>query len=205
MQKISTILTGILLVAVAVLFYLHFSSDKHGGKNPSFNGKNNSKDSFCAGKQVVAYVELDSLYTQVAFIKAKRSELELDQKNLSDQYNNQYNILEAEKAKFIKRGSAITQQEAQEFQDKYLQRQQEIETQKQANGQALATKGAKVMDEMQVTLRDFLKEYNKDKKFTYILATGTGLDYLFYKDSSLNITPEIVKGLNEKIKANGKP
>lgn len=205
MQKISTILTGVLLVAVAVLFYLHFSSGKLGGKNSSVSGRSNSKDSFCAGKQVVAYVELDSLYTQVAFIKARRSELEMEQRNLSEQYNNEYNVLEAEKAKFIKRGNAVTQQEAQEFSDKYMQRQQEIESQKQANGQALAAKGAKVMDDMQIKLRDFLHEYNKDKKFTYILATGTGLDYLFYKDSSLNITPEIVKGLNEKIKPNGKP
>ena len=30
-----------------------------------------------------------------------------------------------------------------------------------------------------------MNEYNKEKKYTYILATGTGLIICFYKDSTL--------------------
>ena len=56
------------------------------------------------------------------------------------------------------------------------------------------------MEDMQRRLKDFMNDYNKDKRYTYILATGTGLDYLFYKDSVLNITADVVKGLNEKMK-----
>jgi len=64
----------------------------------------------------------------------------------------------------------------------------------------LAEKGARIMEDMQGKLKDFMNDYNKEKKYTLIFTTGTGLDYFLYKDSSLNITSEIVKGLNSKMK-----
>jgi outer membrane protein len=44
-------------------------------------------------------------------------------------------------------------------------------------------------------VQDFLAEYNKDKRFDYILSYEPG--FMFYKDESLNITDDVVKGLNE--------
>jgi hypothetical protein len=43
-------------------------------------------------------------------------------------------------------------------------------------------------------------DYNKEKNYLYILTTGTGLDYMVYKDSTLNITEDVVVGMNEKLK-----
>ena len=75
-----------------------------------------------------------------------------------------------------------------------------MEMTKQTQTQALAEDNAKFLQDMQAKLKDFLAVYNKQKKYTYILATGTGLDYLFYKDSTLNITQDVVKGLNDQVK-----
>ena len=57
------------------------------------------------------------------------------------------------------------------------------------------------MDEIQKKLKDFLNTYNKTKNYQYILTTGTGLDYMLYKDSTFNITYDVVKGMNEKMKS----
>ena len=56
------------------------------------------------------------------------------------------------------------------------------------------------MDDIQKKLKEFLTDYNKDKKYMYILTTGTGLDYMVYKDSSLNITNDVIRGMNEKMR-----
>ena len=56
------------------------------------------------------------------------------------------------------------------------------------------------MDGIQKKLKDFLADYNKDKKYMYIFTTGTGLDYMVFKDSSLNITKEVIQGMNAKMK-----
>ena len=79
-----------------------------------------------------------------------------------------------------------------------------VEANKQSKSEKLADRGARMMEEMQNTLKDFLNEYNADKKYTYIMATGSRFDFLIYKDSTLNITDDIIKGLNEKMKSKGK-
>lgn len=199
MKQFSIVLNILLVAAVATLFYLHFNGNK------KLNAEKHTsnywvKDSCGDNIPVVAYVELDSLNNNVSFIKVRKKELEAEQKSITREYENAYRSLTAEKDEFLKKGNAITQQEAEVFQSKLAQKQQEIEANRQTKAQRLAEKGAKIMEDMQSRVRAFMKEYNKTKNYSYILATGTGLDYLFFKDSTLNITTDVIRGLNEQMK-----
>jgi outer membrane protein len=205
MKQFSNVLNVVLAVAVAVLFYLHFSSNKKPVVTENNVPANIQKDSSTTKIPIVAYVELDSLNNNVTFIKQRKKELEAEQKAIVAEYENSYRALTAERDQFVKKGNAITQQEAEAFQAKLQQRQQEIESTKQAKAQRLAEKGAKILEDMQAKVRAFMKEYNKNKNYSYILATGTGLDYLFYKDSTLSITNDVIKGLNGQMKDSVKP
>ncbi len=199
MKQFSTILNIVLLIAVSVLFYLHFAGNK---KNVAQCNTIARKDSCAAGQQI-AYVELDSINNNVTYIKQQKKELEAEQKQIANEYENAYHEMEAAKNNFLKRGNAITQREAEEFQNKLLQQQQQVEATKQAKGQKLAEKGSRMMEEMQTKIKIFLNDYNKEKQYNYILATSSGFDYLFFKDSTKNITSEIVKGLNDKMNKKG--
>ncbi len=200
MKQFSFVVNIFLVAAVAVLYYLHFNSNKKLSAVGKITNNYRQKDS-CGDKiPIVAYVELDSLNNNVTFIKLRKKELEAEQKVIANDYETSYRALTIERDEFLKKGNAITQQEAETFQAKLGQRQQEIETAKQTKAQRLAEKGAKIMEDMQGKVRTFMKEYNKDKNYSYILATGTGLDYLFFKDSTLNITNDVIKGLNAQMK-----
>ena len=203
MKNLSLVLNVVLLVAVGVLYYLHFS-----GKTPS-----NSKPVMAAvpkpaitgnGQVAIAYVELDSLNENISYIKTKRKELEAEQRSIETEWENGYRGLEAKKDNFLKKGNAITQEMAQEFQGQLLQEQQQIDEKKQNLSQRLNEKSYKFMDDIQKKLKDFLAEYNSLRNFTYIFTTGTGLDYMVYKDSSLNITADVIAGMNEKMSAKAK-
>lgn len=199
MKQFSIVLNVVLIIAVAFLYYLHFA----GAKKDALKGatvKYNSHDTSFGNKMVVAYVELDSLNNNVAFIRQRKKELESEQRVIANEYENSYRELTLARDNFLKKGNSITQQEAEAFQEKMGMKQQEIEQAKQQKSQRLAEKGARIMEDMQGKLKDFMNEYNKEKKYTLIFTTGTGLDYFLYKDSSLNITSEIVKGLNNKMK-----
>ncbi len=199
MKQFSIVLNLVLLLAVAFLYYLHFKGTKKVAiKSAAVN--NSAHDSLCKKRIVVAYVELDSLNNNVEFIKKRKKELESEQRVITNEYENSYRELTSLRDNFLKKGNSITQQEAEAFQEKLGSRQNEIEQTKQQKAQKLAEKGARVMEDMQGKLKDFMNEYNKEKKFTLIFTTGTGLDYLLFKDSTLNITSEIVKGLNIKMK-----
>ena len=198
MKQFSPVLNIILLVAVGVLYFLHFT----GNKKPSVVAKTSPLVASASGAvqaAVVAYVDMDSLNNSVPYIKEKKKELEAEQRQIQAEYEAAYRQLEADKNEFLKKGNAITQQEAEEFQGKLMQRQQQVEAKKQSMGQNLASKGSTIMEDIQRKLKEFFSEYNKDKKFAYIFATGTGLDYILYKDDALDITDDIVKGLNEKM------
>ena len=200
MKNLSLVLNLVLLAAVGYLYYFSFS-----GKNtarPSAGGNTPSmwKDSNC-NRPPIAYVELDSLNENITYIKDKRKELETEQKAIETEWENGYKGLEAQKNNFLKKGASITQEEAQQFQGVLVQQQQQIDNKKQALSQKLSEKSFTFMDDIQKQLKNFLTDYNKEKKFMYILTTGTGLDYMVYKDSSLNITRDVIRGMNEKMKS----
>ena len=82
MKQFSFVLNILLVAAVAVLYYLHFASNKNITKGSLANGGYRQKDS-CGDKiPIVAYVELDSLYSNVIIIKQRKKELESEQKKL---------------------------------------------------------------------------------------------------------------------------
>lgn len=202
MKNLSLVLNVVLLVAVGILYYLHFSSNKTAVSST----KSSSAGIVQTGsRSPIAYVELDSLNEKITFIKSKRKELENEQRAIETEWENGYKGLENQKNNFLKKGNAITQEEAQQFQGVLIQQQQQIDGKKQALSQKLSEKSYKFLEGIQKQLKDFLEEYNKEKNYMYIFTTGTGLDYMVYKDSALDITNDVINGMNAKMSNSSKP
>ncbi len=199
MKQFSIALNVLLLLAVGYLYYVHFSSSAPGQAKAAALPAAAHKP-VSGGHVNIAYVDLDSLNEKIHFIRDKRKELESEQKAIETEWENGYRNLENQKNNFLKKGNAITQQEAEVFQESLLRQQQQVDGRKQSANQKLGEKSYKFMDDMQKQLKAFLNEYNADRNYQYILTTGTGLDYLVYKDSSMNITDDVVNGMNEKMK-----
>ncbi|MEX1202997.1 MAG: OmpH family outer membrane protein [Ferruginibacter sp.] len=197
MKHFSTILSIVLLIAVGFLYFHEFSGKKTAVSNVANPSDSKNK---AASPALIAYVELDSLNEKITFIKEKRKELEGEQRAIETEWENGYRGLENQKNTFLRKGDAITQQMAEEFQNQLIQQQQRIDEKKQGLTQKLSEKSYKFMDNIQKDLKGFLIEYNKTKNYQYILTTGTGLDYMVFKDSSLNITMDVINGMNEKMK-----
>lgn len=199
MKNLSLVLNIVLVVAVGYLYYYNFSGKK--AEAVASNINNNSKVNDVNGyRPPLAYVELDSLNENISFIKEKRKELEEEMKRIEQEQESGYRGLQAQKENFLKKGAAITEEEAQIFQGKLIDQQQKIDAKKQEQSQKLNEKSFNIMDGIQKKLKDFLADYNKDKKYMYIFTTGTGLDYMVFKDSSLNITKDVIQGMNAKMK-----
>ena len=201
MKQLSLIINIVLILAVGFLYYQVFSGKKKESKSVKASSTLQSAPS---DRSLIAYVELDSLNENIVYIKNKRKELEGEQRAIETEWQNAYRGLENQKNNFLKRGQSITQQEAEEFQGRLIQQQQQVDGKKQALTQKLSEKSYKFMDDIQKKLKEFLNDYNKTKNYMYILTTGTGLDYMVYKDSALNITDDVIKGMNEKMKQKDK-
>jgi outer membrane protein len=202
MKNLSLVLNVVLLVAVGYLYYYDFSGKKVKDVAAKINTSYQGTDS--GRRPSLAYVELDSLNENITYIKERRKELEAEMKQIEAEQESGYRSLQSQKDNFLKRGAAITEEEAQAFQNKLLEQQQQIDNRKQMLSQKLNEKSFGILEDIQKKLKEFLGDYNKDKGFMYIFTTGTGLDYMVYKDSSLNITQDVIKGMNEKMKSTTK-
>ncbi len=195
MKSFQTILLLILTAAVAVLFVLHFS----GKKSPVETVKKSSRDTAATGLEQlhVAYIDLDTIQKYYEYFKLKNADIERDKQRIENQIQSELNKLEKDRIEFLKKGQAITQMEAEKFQQEYQTRYQQIgQRQQTLQGQHLESQ-AKAIDDIQKKINDYLKEFNKNGQYDFIFSTQEGNPTLYYKDTAFNITTQVVKGLNE--------
>ncbi len=195
MKNFQTILLLLITAAVVVLFVLHFS----GKKSPLETVKQSSRDTASVSPQQlsVAYIDLDTIQKYYEYFKLKNADIERDKQRIENQIQSELNKLEKDRIEFLKKGQAITQMEAEKFQQEYQARYQQIgQRQQTLQGQHLESQ-AKAIDDIQKKINDYLKEFNKGGKYNFIFSTQEGNPTLYFKDTAFNITPQVVKGLNE--------
>jgi outer membrane protein len=182
-------LNVVLAIAVAVLFFLHFKSPKAPASATKADGK-------AAETLKIAYVDLDSIQEKYVYYKEKMTEFERKKESADRELNGAFQRIENERATFAQRGEAITQAEAENFQREYTRKMQNLEGQKRNFETSIQQDGMKTMEDLRKRINDFLVEYNKTKSYSLIFSTSSSVNVLFHKDSTLDITNEIVDGLN---------
>lgn len=90
-------------------------------------------------------------------------------------------------------GQAWAQQKGAELQ----QRQQQLQYAAQTMAQQLQASHATEMDTLVKSVKQFIKDYGKEKGYDYVYGTGDAASVLYAKDS-YDITNEVVKLLNDK-------
>jgi len=150
-----------------------------------------------AGNLKIAYVDLDSIQEKYQYYKEKMVEFDKKKEDADRQLNTAFQKIEEERITFAKKGQAITQAEYENFQRSYQAKMQSLEEQKRNMENAISIDGVKMLEELKNKINGFLTEYNKEKGYSYIFSTSNSLNVLFYKDSTNNITNEVVDGLNK--------
>lgn len=180
-------LNVVLALAVAVLFFLHFKSSKAPATATTDKGAQVLK---------IAYVDLDSIQEKYVYYKEKMTEFERKKESADRELNSAFQRIENERVTFAQRGQAITQAEAENFQREYTRKMQNLESQKRTFENSIQQDGMKTMEDLRKRINDFLVEYNKSKAYSLIFSTSSSVNVLFHKDSTLDITNDIVAGLN---------
>ena len=187
---------AVLVIAVAVLFFLHFKYHK---QLDTISEKVVRQDTMAKRPLRIA-LDLDSIQEKYEYYREKMTEFERKKETADRDLNSSFQKIENERVAFVQRGNAITQVEAEAFQRDYTRKMQNLENQKRTVESQIQTDGIRTMDELRKRINDFLEEYNKSKNYSYIFSYSTGLNVLFYKDTANNITNEVVAGLNEAYK-----
>ncbi|MBK6835691.1 MAG: OmpH family outer membrane protein [Bacteroidetes bacterium] len=205
MNKISIALNAVLLIAVAVLFYLYFSLNSK--LNPSTEGatekgKTTPKlitDPSKLNNAKIAYINIDSLNAKYQFITDKSQEINKRQMALENTLNSMYGKFQQEVADLQQAAQAGLRSEAElRKEEERLQVKQQDIANKEKQLQALGEEVANTQANMLRSVSKFIEKYN-DNKFDYILAyTSNNISSVLFAKSELEITNEIVDGLNKE-------
>ena len=183
----------ILLIAVAVLFFLHFSSN-----NKSTQPAAKASPSSVPGAFKMAYFEMDSIDANYEYLKDVRNELKAKQQELGNQLNSLKNRYMDKINKYKQEGPTMTQERAAAVEQELMNDQKVMANKEQSLEMEMQDTQFKKMQEVNRRIEDYLKEYNKDKGYSYIIANQQGS--IYYVDPAFDITADLLKGLNEQYK-----
>ena len=198
MKNLSIVLNIILLAAVVYLYYLHFSSG-----TPAVSDEMDASPvvqsapaaTLPAGS--IVYVNSDSLLDAYDFYKSKKSAFESSQKKMQTELKSASDKLQQDVMDYQQQAGAMTENQRIEKEEQFAKRQQQLMQRKDELLDKLDEEQSKGSEELYDRLNAFLKKYNRDKNYMYVLGYQKGGGILMANDS-LNITADVIKGLNEE-------
>ena len=155
-------------------------------------------------KLKIAYVEVDSIMSQYKFCKDYSLTLQKKGQNIQSTLAAKQQQLQAAAANFQQKvqQNAYTREQAEAI-NAGLQRQNaDLQTLNQRLSTEFQSETNKYNNALRDSIQNFLKVYNKDKKYTLILSKAG--DNLLYADKAYDITNEIIAGLNKSYKPSAK-
>lgn len=149
----------------------------------------------------IAYVEVDSLMTQYNFCKDFSAVLQKKSNNARNTLTQKGQQLQAAVNNFQQKlnSNGFTSREQAESTQAAIQRQQEnLQELQNRLASELDTETAKYNAALRDSLQNFLKSYNKTKKYDLILSKAG--DNILLANPRYDITNDVINGLNKRYK-----
>jgi outer membrane protein len=187
MKNFTLGLNIVLAVAVAVLFYLHFSSPKTASAGETKTAP--------AGGFKIAYFEIDSVQEHFEYYKEIKEQLESKAQANTKILNDLKAVLTNKYQDLQRIASALSQAELAKQQQDLMQMENAFKGKEKMLSDEMQAEVFEKMHDVRSKIGDYLKQYNQGKGYAYIFTNMP--DLMYYKDSSLyDITPDVLSGLN---------
>lgn len=169
-------------------------------QNDTVASKNETTTTPASDNQKVAYVEIDSIMSQYTYWKDVTKIINAKEANIQRTLAGKQKAIQAAAANFQQNVQAnkYTQVQAQQIQASIQKQAQDADALQQRLGAEYQNEVAKYNKALSDSVHNYLKEYNKDKKFAIILAKSG--DNILYADPAYNITDDVIKGMNQAYK-----
>lgn len=207
MKNTSLIINIVLAIAVAVLYYLHFScaSSCAPADTDELVEEGNvepvspviSKNGFAN----VGYINIDSLQDKYTFYEVLIQKLKAKQTKYESEIAGKMGAFEKKVKDFQQKASTMTQFEGQMKQQELAEEEQKLYKLREDFAGKFQEEEAKLNDEFQKTVQAYIQKHNKTTNYDIIIgASQLGNIVLDFKPE-IDITQHVVDGLNAEYKA----
>ena len=185
-------------LALAAMTTLAFTACNK--QNSQAENKSDSNTKAAPNSMKIAYVEVDSIMSQYKFCKDYSLILQKKGQNIQSTLASKQQALQAAAANFQQKvqQNAYTRDQAEAIQAGLQKQSADLQGLNQRLSNEFQVETEKYNAALRDSLRHFLNEYNKDKKYSLILSKAG--DNLLYADKAFDITNDVVAGLNKAYK-----
>lgn len=187
MKNLPLILSIVLLVAVGVLYVLHFSGSAGAGNSST------GFSSEATGK--IAFVRTDSLMKNLEFVKVNQKQFQEKGEKLNQEYRNRAVGLQSEIENYQRSRGNLTISQDRALAEDLTKKQQNLQMYEQTLTQDMMDEESKMTKDIYDQLTQFLKKYSEEKGIDAVIKYDPSSDML-YGTPALDITQDVVKGLN---------
>lgn len=199
MKKTSLILSILAFVAAVAALVLTLCDVKLTPKKTVESSLEDTSNITAQAGDIV-YVQLDSLIANYDMFNDKMTALQSKMQGMQEELAKRGRKLESDVKNFenqINKG-LLTRSAAEEQQAKLQQRQQNLQND-------AAQKDAELQEEQMVlnntvyyAVKEFIERYNAEHQYSLILTTSGATNTVLNDNPGLNITADVLKGLNEE-------
>lgn len=195
MKNVNYVISGVLAVAVIILFIMQFSGKKDSGSKSVMVASGDSS----VATLPIAYVNLDSVLVNYNFSKDLNEQITRKSESARANLTQKGRTLESQLRDFqhkLQNGGFLTQQRAEEEHQRLLKEQENYQVLENRLSNELMEEQMKINKQLSDTIFTLLKRYNEDKKYQVIFANIAN-DNILLANEAYDITTEIIEFLNK--------
>ena len=192
MKKTNLVLNIISLAAVVVLFVLHFTSPKNSETTPRTVVETSNGG--------IVYIRLDSVINAYDMYNDLRITLEGKVSSIENEINKKGRALENDIKSFQEKmgKGLLTRSQAETMSEELQRRQQELQLYSQQKQMEIAEEENVMINQVMNEIRLFVASYNSQNNYSLILTTTEATNTVISGESALDISKDIIEGLNKE-------
>jgi outer membrane protein len=192
--KLPLILSGLSLAGVLILFCLYFCGKKQITSAPEQTIMPVYTAEMLSELRIV-FVDTDSILQKYALVEDSKKAVEKLHASKEKQFNAAQAQLEADYNTYLQTGASMTLQQQQAKEEELTQRGMKL---RQMEEQFMTEINEQIKAKNKITadsVVNYIKRYNKNHQYTLILEKS-GVNGVLYGEPALDITQDIINGLN---------
>jgi len=201
MKNLSLGINAVLIMAVAILYYLHFSGENPVEQPVTESISENVVDPLEESEKIasnIGYINTDSLRANYKLYKELINKLKGRERKYEKELNSKSAAFEKEIVEFQQKAPTMTQFEGQMKQKELGQKEKDLYALQEKFAIKFQNEQTKLDEEFQNKVNDFIKNYNNKVGYDLIIGASKMGNVVLDYNEGLNITKEIISGLNEQ-------
>ncbi|WP_461788148.1 OmpH/Skp family outer membrane protein [Pedobacter sp.] len=193
-MKLNTVKISGIATAIAIVSVMSACGNKETKTEGTSTKPTVSVD---ANKDKIVFVDSDSLLNQYEYFKVLKTKMEAKGKAADADLKAKGQAFQRDMQQYQSQANGMTAEQRAATEERLSRKQQELQAYQQNAGAAFQNEQAKEQEALYNKVADYLKTYAKEKGYKMVLKYQKGMGDILFADESLDVTTEVIKGLNE--------